>query len=541
MADLFNILSPSLTNNKTAKSRFVYQIGQDFFHIEIWLYNFLSGFAPVQLPFNFIEELNIEETLYDWNTKGSLVLRNDQEMWERGSNDYNTNGIESNLGSVKGPMLLRSDNRNRLSVKIFSYTEENESLEKTLPQEWQMNFDFIIYDIEDVTDPSNPMAKLKKLYFQDERYSILNERNIEWSTSMRSPLNALDVDRCMSGNEAIPSLLETVARAYSTDGSYLKVGFDDTGFVDKPNIPFQYIDKFNWDVGSAEINSKIFYSSTAFSTALQDLNYLLSYSKSSDGFPVLLRYGRNTSTKGWKLLSLSHFFKNSENNQIEKMLIADGADPSDSTPSIERSFYNPNEVSHVKNFTSGTASIIKNYYFAPMSPLDDLDIKNTPLFNYNFSTGEYKVYFKENTILNTLNQAKKLAKAGLYSAQKNSDPQILFNLNSTKTKGLATNNLLITQNSFPTDLSSLNALKKLVFLNQTVNFQVNGLTFRTPGKFIYIDRLSYSYNSFDDRFLGQWMIIKVRHTFTPKNYTNDIVCTKMDSMSKLWNEKDTTY
>lgn len=548
---LKSIVSDVLTNNPKSKNRFLYQIGQDFFHIEIWIYNFLPGSSPVQIPFAFVQELNIEETLYDWNTKGYLILKNDTEMWERGAPDYSS---DASLSSLEGLLTFRSDARTRMSIKIFSYVEENDNLQDSLPEEWTMNFDTIIYHIDDVTDSTNPTLKLKKLYFQDERFVILSERNLEWSTTLANPnlqqtdtdadpvdLNATDAERSLPGSEAISLLLNSVGTFGFSDSNGLNVGYDPRGSIDKPNIPFSNIVQSFWDKSSEEENSKIFYCSPANSNALQDLNYLLSFTASSDGFPVILDFGRHVSDRGWKLLSLSHFFKNSQNYQIEKMSIVDGSDPSESPPHLERSFYNPTDISSVKNFTSGTASFIKNYFFSNMSPMDDYQIKNSPLFYYDFANGEYKILYEKNSIGSVLKKAKELIKMGLYSGSKLDNPQVLINLNQTKVKGIATKNVLVTQRGVQEDLPTLRALMDLVFLNQALNFQVNGLTFREPGKFLYIDRLTYSSSKFDDKFLGQWLIIKVNHIFREKSYVNDIVCTKIDSLSNLGGETTVAY
>jgi hypothetical protein len=65
---------------------------------------------------------------------------------------------------------------------------------------------------------------------------------------------------------------------------------------------------------------------------------------------------------------------------------------------------------------------------------------------------------------------------------------------------------------------------------------VNGLTIRTPGQFIFIDSASSGPNNpFDDRFLGQWLILKVVHLFTKDSYITEVLATKVDTFSKIWN------
>jgi hypothetical protein len=81
-----------------------------------------------------------------------------------------------------------------------------------------------------------------------------------------------------------------------------------------------------------------------------------------------------------------------------------------------------------------------------------------------------------------------------------------------------------------------------VFLGQSISFQCLGLTLRTPGKFIFIDRLGAGEkNAFDDRFLGQWMITGVSHLFTQETYVTEVVANKIDSFSAVFPEEDPNY
>jgi hypothetical protein len=81
-----------------------------------------------------------------------------------------------------------------------------------------------------------------------------------------------------------------------------------------------------------------------------------------------------------------------------------------------------------------------------------------------------------------------------------------------------------------------------IFLNQSLSFQCLGLTLRSPGKFLFIDRVaSAESNPFDDRFLGQWFVTSVSHLFTQGTYVTELVGNKIDSFSTLWPEEDSKY
>jgi hypothetical protein len=78
-----------------------------------------------------------------------------------------------------------------------------------------------------------------------------------------------------------------------------------------------------------------------------------------------------------------------------------------------------------------------------------------------------------------------------------------------------------------------------IFLNQIISFQTIGLTIRTPGVFINIYRSDAGErNPFDDRFLGQWLVIKTNHMFTQKDYKTEIIAVKIDSFAKIFPQID---
>jgi hypothetical protein len=179
-----------------------------------------------------------------------------------------------------------------------------------------------------------------------------------------------------------------------------------------------------------------------------------------------------------------------------------------------------------------------------MVALDDERLINAPLFNFNHSTGEYNIHFKNNTITDVLANTKKTAAQGLYNftASPQKSEQILLNINKTKSSGIATRNVFVPQNFYPKNLTGMNMFKDLIFLGESVYFQVAGLTFRTPGKIIYIDRPSASEkNPFDDRFLGQWIITRITHFFTKTGYINDVVASKIDAFSAIYGKTDNAY
>jgi hypothetical protein len=531
------------TDPSKLPSRFVYQIGQDLFWVEVWLYNFIASYPPLQIPFFFINQLVIEEVLSDWNVKGYIVLENDYEILERGASAYisdNTGSAGDAPSSFKAPYLFRTDGRNRISIKIFPYkSDQNDVSDFLPPTHWEISHDFIIYDVQDLTT-DQPGKKLKTLYFKDEKHQIFSERHVEWSTSMLKKLGAKDSERTMTGNDALKDLINVAALSGSTDKKPLNVGFDSKGTIDKPDVPLNSFDSVKWAAAPSNVDTKIFYTSPSHHCVLDDINYILAHTKAWDGSPVILDYGRWSEDKNWKLVPMSYYFKTSQKNQIERLLINDGMDPSNTSPAIPRA--DASQSSAIHNFTSGVASIISNYHYSPMVASDDMFISNSPLYNYDFAKSAYNIYFQGNKITDVLTSAAKMAQDGLFNFSQNQGNHILLNVNKTKSSGLLTRNHFTPQTFFLKDYPQLKMIKDLIFLNGAIYFQTPGLTFRTPGKFIFIDRMvSGDRNPFDDRFLGQWMITKVTHFFSKTSYINDVVGTKIDAFSKLWPDTDASY
>ena len=102
-------------------SKNIILINDQLYYIEIWLYNQIDRFPPIQIPFTVIENLVIEETLNDWNTKGYITINNDFEFLERGDPGNDTGN--KNSVNYPSPYLFRSDGRNKLSIKIHPVTK----------------------------------------------------------------------------------------------------------------------------------------------------------------------------------------------------------------------------------------------------------------------------------------------------------------------------------------------------------------------------------------------------------------------------------
>jgi hypothetical protein len=73
-----------------------------------------------------------------------------------------------------------------------------------------------------------------------------------------------------------------------------------------------------------------------------------------------------------------------------------------------------------------------------------------------------------------------------------------------------------------------------LFLNQCMRFQAVGLPIRQTGRFIGIDRMSFSDNKMDYKLLGQWFTTNVKHIFRGDgSYVNEVYAVKLHSYDDL--------
>jgi hypothetical protein len=528
-------------------------IGDQPYIIEVWMYNQLAKFQPFSIPIYFIEELIIEEELHNWYISGSITLVNDYEILERGalSQTYNYLPNSVSIPQQQAPFLFRSDGRNKIAIRIKPVEPKNITLSD---KQWQMSYDCIVYEIEDL-NTDNPQKKLKKLRFIDERYQIFLERNIEWSTALYNngknlanasgtsastkPIPNSDITKTMASSEAIKSLISTAASYNSSpDGQQIKVG--SSKGPKGLNNPTNAINNFssNWDSGSSD--SYVIYTSPANFNVLEDIGYVFGCLKASDGSPLFLRLDRydNINGKQFSLIPLSQYFKLAQSNQIERLTIQDGVDASASPPYQARAPINyTTSDSNIVNFQSPIASRISSYEFIPMTTADDFSLNNNPRHSFDFSNSQFNIEFKGNKVTDMYQNIQSYTN-GLYGYKQSN--QLILNINQTKQKGLTMNNTFVARNFIPKQMAGVEMMSRFLLLNQAISFIAPGLTLRSPGNFVFIDRdtSTAEKNPFDDKALGQWMITKVNHMFTKNSYINHVIGVKVDAYNKWWDVLD---
>lgn len=526
-----------------------------FYYIEIIIYNKINNQLPTYVPFYFVDALNIHESIYQWYTKAEIIFTTEFEVMYRGS--------PLNSGSPDAPYIDRTDGRNRIhikihpvNVKIINGNIAEDSDQSTFPKKyWEMDFDFVIVDSFDIPVGNNQRKK-RAYTLIDERYQIISEKNIEWSSEMIAikksgldmSMNLRDKDHALNPNDVLRDFLTII----STNGDTMpkiNIGYNGNGNIETPNIPLDQIILTNWDIGDLSNVVNFYPGANSNSNAIEDINYILSHCVSYDRFPVILDYGRSSEDKGWHLNSISHYFEKASEEQVERLIIESSLNNLDekdgplNKPYIPRA---PNTTqSNTNNFTSIEASRIREYKYSPMVALDDNKILNSPYCYYDDYTGQFVIKKSENSVQTLVKKLEELANKGLYSFKGGSsyDPQIILSVNKTKATGQMTKNHYSLNGPYSNQQAPLNQMiLDAIFLNQSLSFQTMGLTLRTPGKFIFIDSVNSSErNPFDDRFYGQWMITNVSHFFTQKEYITEVTANKIDSFSGIFPVENPDY
>jgi hypothetical protein len=518
----------------------IYQINGQYYYIEVVFYNGVYD-EPINLPMSIIDEINIKETLNNWSTTGYITLQNDFQFLEKGLESKKVDGSKQNINF----MCDRPDGRNKFCIRIhpvdLDNSQQNDFIEENI-KDFEICHDFVVYDVQDLPT-NNSEKKLKRYYFWDERYQLLLERNLEFSTAIAAKkLYGIDTftddnQRYLTANIALKELLKEASKY--PDGSDIKIGYKKEGSITNPEFLMGSFDDENWDLGDSE--NKIFYTSFSNSKAIDDLNYLLSLCSDKDGFPVILDLGRTSEDKKFKLISLKTYFDKSKIHQKEIISLYETKDGDMSSdwkargPEIESD-------ENLVNFSSGHASKITSYQFSPMVNLDDLNYQTSPLHYFDTDIGEFNIKFEKNTIKNLITKAKEMC-SGLFNLEQDKKGQILIKNNKVKQDTGMIKNYYSAVNYGPKTLPLMQMLKDFVFLNQALVFQTYGLTLRSPGNFVTVESIhsSAENNDFWDKFLGQWLIVEVQHIFTPTVYSNIVTVNKVDSASEVYPIEDNKY
>jgi hypothetical protein len=471
-----------------------------------------------------IDHLEIEDDLHFWPIRGFFIYQNPHEVIERvmESNTALTNSVpDAKLklnAETNKPYVFRNDGRDYLDITI-NLVDPDGKLPK---KQWVMTHHCVIYDKEDLTS-ADVGGKKKKFYFWDADYQKMLDNKIQWSTA-KSTLNPT---YRKLGDAYDPAQASDDERKMPT-GIAIKSILTDHGFPISSNF----------DEGSTEL----FYSTYSDKNIWQNIQYLLQHhmsKKSTTIAPLNERdiciFNKERDTGEFSFIPINEFFKRAGNSpnipkeyQLEHMYLEElVGEPSTSVLKAPKS----QEYQTDKDFHSG---LIKAYQFVDMSTdINTSLMVSTPVHSYDFKNKTFSINLADSNPTKIVDKVKtmyidkNLLVKGLY-------PLITINKNKTD------NSTIRPVYSPRSDKDAIirhgvgDMLHWALFLNQCMRFQAVGLPIRQTGRFIGIDRMSFSDNKMDYKLLGQWFTTNVKHIFRGDgSYVNEVYAVKLHSYDDL--------
>jgi hypothetical protein len=501
-----SVIDPSSTNQASfgANDQTTKLFAQQLWKYKVVLLNHMQRY---ELPTRAIKMLTIEDDFLTWPLRGSIVIDNRLEGFEK-STDFDKF------------YFVRADARDEILIEMEPIVSKG-----TLPEKiWKIDMIGIVYDVEDL--PHKDMTiKAKRFYFWDKRFQNLLEKNIQWSTATGkrfisnacpTPVaHASDDDRAMYTGEAIASILHEV------------------GYAD-------IIDNTKWDWGKGKIN---FVAKSEWS-AWDCINYILQQQISNDEkFDICSLYW-NRGDKKLNLTPMWKFFEEAgidepKKLQIEHMFFEDPV--SDNIKLVT-----PNKAplcltkSYEKDIKADDFNKIKSYRFSQTSGLDNaMAFVSRPVYSHWHKNKQFDVDVKENEIKNVKdtyfkeNYVSRVLSVGNF-------PVMTMNKTKTDQKSIKPQFSNISTINPKTDryIRSLEGRGKILyaglFLNQNLVIRMQGSTHRIAGTFIGIDRAKISSdNIYDYQLCGQYFVTNVKHIIQQQKYVNDITMVKVHSYDKL--------
>tara|TARA_B110000495_G_scaffold155235_1_gene138533 strand:- start:8349 stop:10025 length:1677 start_codon:yes stop_codon:yes gene_type:complete len=490
-----------------------------------------------------IENLVIEDDLFKWYTTGYITLRNDESALERSSGPDKM--LE--LLQLSTTYKVRGDGRDIISINITpkltsvkSFLAKVSGLDPRPDEDiYKLSNDYAVYDTK--TEYLDNGKELRTLYFWDLRYQLLLERNTHYSTglvkSKKDPKFAKDIRQVNNDDRAI--LTGDAIK------EFLKHSLEDQ----KP----EFDDKL-WDAGG----SNVFYSSPAQYKGINDLDWLVDShvsSNSADNDFSIFKY--DAYLKKWTLIPISKYFENAlkgdtageyqfdkfqvsyHSGPISKFLSLLGAKnkaPKLKLSDINSKVKNPLQPIPVlgkvsrKNMLQGEVAELEKeqWNFTDLAGLDNQTLLTTyAVHSYNMSSHEFNIDVYKNEIQSVTEkfQSQYIEKNFLGDGK----PATSFNITPGKKTRKVMNNLFTLSNDEKTRaVKGRNQLfKNLIFLNNACSINIKGETYRRTGRFFSIDRPGFYFdNEFDEKILGQYLVVNVKHKFNGESYDNEIIGVK---------------
>jgi hypothetical protein len=499
-----------------------------------------------------IKSLIIDDTFNSWYQSGSIVIDNSFDAIERDTPNavsyddpqyYNNSG---NTGSnIDSGFIFRGESRDILRVEIMPQLDGT-AVEGMGPEDGQafyrILYDFAIYNSEDITG-DNPDQKYKKLYFWDLYYQLMLEKNVLFSTatipSFYDAEGNINTDAVPSGDDGVETgiaLKEFLKAAFPDDEGYPIAFSENTPGLEQTTDQVQTdVNNIDWDVGG----TKLFFSTPANYKAIDCISYILSrHVSNADSnfdqcFLHLNRYPRQFS-----LTSVKQIFDQA-------------CDLGSRSPG---SLYL--ETVKLGGFTNEDGKSSPEAYFVPEGGLYFERIGTVKSFSFDSMAGLYTQQQLVPHIVHSYDYENKqfnmdVERNGIEQVMKAYQENYVNNMLSSSDEPAFPNfapgqlrytnknvkNVFSVSNQDPDQRLNMGRNKFLynsVIMNNVMTFRLPGTTHRQAGFFIGIDRDgAIPASKFDNKLLGIYLIVEVKHIFEGNDYYNDLHCIKTYNFRQL--------
>lgn len=574
-----NTLPPG---QQTGKSRFdsgnytPQKYNEIYHNVDLYLDNSGNFDNPKRYYINpaAVIGLHISDAVNDWVVDGSLTFlylpggTEEAQHVKAGAHAKTpTTGViqaAADNGNVLNSYLFRGDGYDLLRVMIVPDSKEQDgaSPDPVAPgmkidqnsTEWTLSYLFSIYDVEDVKDipdlqgPMSGYLKCLKLKFHDVRYQMLLTANLEYSSAEpKDKKFESNFSSEMAPGQGVLYTGQILKDIFNETLANTELGgCEEFRLEENDELKDEQGKKITlWDKGKAEL----FYTSPAQWSAADDVEYVssqhVSEAELDGGFnatyndmcllhtdrspypgflePIRLtplkeffeRAGATPDTPG--TLQKEHFFitANTHETSVTDIYFAPRGGPNSNTIDLKTAKYGQ----------------ILSYSFVDMSPAINSNMFcSTPVYSVDIGERQFNVEFKGNDVISARRMISNSYISRLFKEGKDNEKLFLPTIHKNKqdvnifpTFTLNGNNPAIRQRC---GLHHL--LYTGVFQNACICFKALGLTLRSAGMFIGIDRTDGSEkNDYNNKLYGQWFVVKVDHMFESNGYVNIIYAVKI--------------
>ena len=504
--------------NESRFSDFSYLINNNFYDFRLFLGSY-DGRLKRLTP-SSIKALSIEDNIDHPYHSGFIILDNRQDNIE---SSYNSTIDQSSPEyympntpvnpNVQDTFMFNGDSRDILTVQILPKLIEGQTntSDENVLKYFLLKFDFAIYNTEEIDDGSMD-GKLKKLYFWELDYEILRTKNSYFSTS-----NYINTKK-----ENIQDLSNTERRI--STGAALSAALLEGLSKD---------DGFKTTIGSFDPGSTpIFFSAPGDFKCIDTINYILDRHVSDAGSnysPGLLQLERYP--KVYTLRSFKDIFQNAVQNTGQEFIAG-----TEYLETYKIAGYSDNKSDRLPVFNVEFAPTYAPFFQAEgnldVYSFDSVagiytqtEINSKIVHYYNYTDKEFEIESNRNSI----DAFDKIAKEH-YVYPFSPQGSKTFQLGNNRLTNKNTSNAFAAVEQDQNQRLSLGLAKNLknyVYLNNFTTFRVQGATHRQAGKFIGITRENNKQPTlFDNKFLGIYFILSVKHIFQDAKYINELVCVK---------------